>query len=154
MLVALLVLLQFCVPPPPQTTLPGPVTRGFVAPTCPRCAGHRGVTVSVNGPVRALLDGVVTFDGEVAGRRYLVMRVGPGLRLTYGGLLGDRWGVGLHIPRGATIGAATGSLYLGVRRGTVPVDPTLLLARSGPRLVPPARLACPEQPLWPAEQPR
>lgn len=154
MFLSLLVALQFCVAPPTKAVLPGPVIRGFVAPACQRCAGHRGVTVAVAGTVRALLDGVVTFDGPVGGRRFLVTRVGPGLLLTYGDLLGGPWLVGQRIARGAPLGEATGSMYLGVRRAGMPVDPVLLVGRSGARLAPPAALTCPEQPFWPVDLPR
>jgi hypothetical protein len=153
-LLRLVLLFQFCVASPPPAVLPGPVVRPFVAPACERCAGHRGVTVAVTGPVRALLDGIVTFDGQVGTRRFTVMRVGPDVRLTYGDLAGQRWETGSVVPRGTVIGTSAGLLYLGVRRGDRPIDPGLVVGRAGPRLLPPAALSCPGGPFWPAGLPR
>ena len=69
MLFRLALLVRFCIVPPPHAVLPGPVVRPYVAPACERCAGHRGVTVAVTGPVRALTGGVITFDGKVGARK-------------------------------------------------------------------------------------
>jgi len=153
-LLRLVLLYQFCVMPPPHAVLPGPVVRPFVAPACERCAGHRGVTVAVTGPVPALVDGVVTFDGQVGTRRFTVMRVGPDLRLTYGDLAGQPWEPGTVVHRGTVVGTSAGLLYLGVRRGDRPIDPGLVVGRPGARLVPPAPLSCGGGALWPAGLPR
>lgn len=154
MLVRFLVSLHFCVVPPPRAALPGPVIVPFVAPACERCAGHRGVTVAVTGQVHALLDGVVTFDGTVGGRRYLVTRIGTDLRLTYGDLTGDSWEPGTAVRRGMPLGVSGGQIYVGLRRGRRPVDPTLVVGRPGARLVPPRALTCRERPFWPVGLPR
>ncbi|MEY3589447.1 MAG: hypothetical protein RJA47_2043 [Actinomycetota bacterium] len=154
MLIRLAALFQFCVVPPPHAVLPGPVVRPYVAPACERCAGHRGVTVAVAGPVRAIVHGVVTFDGPVGNRRFTVLQIGPDLRLTYGDLAGERWERGTVVSRGTVLGTAAGVMYLGVRRAGRPVDPGLVVGRPGARLVLPASLSCPEAPFWPAGLPR
>lgn len=150
----LAVLFGFCVVPPPHAVLPGPVVRPFAAPLCERCTGHRGVTVAVTGPVRALIDGVISFDGHVGTRRFTVMRIGPELRLTYGDLTGKRWEAGAVVPRGTVVGMASGLVYLGVRRAGQPMDPGLVVGRPGARLVPPESMACQGAPFWPAGLPR
>ena len=154
MLFRLALLVRFCIVPPPHAVLPGPVVRPYVAPACERCAGHRGVTVAVTGPVRALIGGVITFDGKVGARRFTVVRIGPDLRLTYGDLTGERWTIGAEVERGHVLGTSTGLLYIGLRRGAAPADPGLVVGRPGPRLVPPPSLTCPAPPPWAGEMPR
>lgn len=153
-LLRLAVMIQFCIVPPPRVLLPGPVVRPFVAPACARCAGHRGVTVSVTGPVSALLPGVVTFDGTVGRHRYLVIASGADLRLTYGDITGRNREEGTVVAAGEVLGSATGLLYVGVRMNGQPVDPRLVLGRGSARLVPPTALACPEPPMWAPIPPR
>jgi len=110
--------------------------------------------VAFTGQVHALLDGVVTFDGTVGMRRFLVTRIGPDLRLTYGDLAGEKWDPGTVIRRGTPLGVSGGQLYIGVRRGSQPVDPALVVGRTGARLTAPRGLECPERPFWPAGLPR
>jgi hypothetical protein len=142
-----------CIPVPPAVTLPGPVVEPFVMPSCRRCAGHRGVTVSVPAglPVRAGHGGTVTFDGSVAGRRFVVIRTGEGLLLTYGDVVpsGGRLAQGAEVGPRAVIGASAGRVYVGVRQGGLPVHPRALFAGKGSRLVPPTGLRCPARPPGP-----
>ncbi|MEY2975587.1 MAG: hypothetical protein RIR49_2007 [Actinomycetota bacterium] len=107
-----------------------PVADPFRAPTCPWCPGNRGVEyASVPGDgVRSVVDGRVTFDGLVAGRRYLTLAVGPateGLRVTIGGLdpAGEPRTVGRIVRRDEPLGVAVGPVHLGVRRNGSYVDP-------------------------------
>ncbi|MEY4045140.1 MAG: hypothetical protein RL644_1408 [Actinomycetota bacterium] len=138
-------LLLACLPFPPPVPLPGPVVEPFVMPACPRCSGHRGVTVTVaaGAPVRAAHPGRVMFDGAVAGRRYVVLRTPAGLLLTYGDLEGVALARGADVPRGTVLGTSAGRVYVGVREGDGPVHPRRLFSGRGGQLVPPARLRCP-----------
>jgi murein DD-endopeptidase MepM/ murein hydrolase activator NlpD len=126
--------------------LPGTVTEGF-APQEPY-GGHWGVDVAVpaRSVVRAPLDGVVSFAGEVAGVRSVTIRSGRyRVSLSYLSSIGARWGE--QVSRGDPIGRAgtphgVDGLHVGVRLGDRYVDP-LLHARCGAvtggtlRLLPP-----------------
>ncbi len=109
----------------------GTVTRRYEQPACQFCAGHRGVTIATKdgSDVVALLDGVVTFAGEVGG-------------LTYGWLASVRPEVneGYTITQGAVIGTTGSSTYLGVRVGETYVDPLRFLGLGHARLRGPGRV--------------
>lgn len=139
-----------CIPLPTAVTLPGPVVESFVMPSCRRCAGHRGVTVAVpaGAPVRAGHGGTVAFDGSVAGRRFVVIRTGRGLLLTYGDLVAPAAAIeqGGEVGRDTVLGTSAGRVYVGVRAGDLPVHPRVLFAAPGSRLVPAAHLRCPVRP--------
>lgn len=136
-----------CLPLPPAAVLPGPVIEPFEMPACARCAGHRGVVVSVpqGRSVRAGHGGTLTFNGSVAGRRFVVIRTGQGLLLTYGDVVPspDLPGRGVDVERGTVLGTSAGRVYVGVRDRGLPVHPRVLFSVQGSRLVPPARLRCP-----------
>jgi len=136
-----------CVPLAPAAALPGPVVRPFVAPECARCAGHRGVTVSVPAgrTLAAPFAGEVRFSGTVARRPFLVIDTGMGL-LTVGDLLSVRVSAGDTVTVGQVLGESGGLVYVGVRRGGVPVHPRVLFGGSRARLVPPPRATCPVGP--------
>lgn len=138
----------FCVPSVPFVPYPGPVVHPFVAPACPRCAGHRGVTLAVppGRPVAALAPGTVTFDGTVAGRRFVVVRTPTGDLVTYGDLAGPSRPRGSAVAAGDVVGVSAGSVYVGTRRRGVPVDPRLVVGSPAARLVAPSALACPVGP--------
>jgi murein DD-endopeptidase MepM/ murein hydrolase activator NlpD len=106
------------------------ITRGFDAPACPWCAGHRGITYAVSSgtPVRAAAAGTVTFSGVVVDVRYVVVRHADGLLATYGGLASTSLAGGDVVAAGATIGRSGGELYFGLRTGPDRyVDPQPLL---------------------------
>lgn len=135
-----------CLLPPVE----GPVVRGFEAPPCEWCAGHRGVRfdTAVGGPVRAPVAGVVGFAGAVAGSRWLTIEaagtgaLGGGRRVTVGPLQRIGVGVGARVVAGEVIGFSGRSLLLTLRApiaGTDRyVDPAPWLAGPvlRPRLVP------------------
>lgn len=116
------------------------VTDPFRAPTCPYCAGNRGIEYGTRAgaPVRAVAAGRVTFAGPVAGITYVVVDHADGLRVTYGNLDDPRVGVGDAIVRGMVLGDAAGRFHLGLRRGDTYLDPTPFLGvwRGVVRLVP------------------
>jgi murein DD-endopeptidase MepM/ murein hydrolase activator NlpD len=147
-------------PAPPCLYPPvaAPVVDPYREPPCPWCPGNRGLTY-VPDPgtvVRAASGGRVTFSGSVAGKPYVVVDHGDGLRATYGGLTGSTWEANDRIDAGAIVGRSTGGeVHFGIRRGEQYVDPAPLLGRlvQRPRLVPtdgtaarpapPPRLRCP-----------
>lgn len=128
----------------------GVVVRGFEPPSCTYCAGHRGVSVVVREgtPVRAIADGTITFAGKVAGNLFVVLQFAPDLRLTYGYLAdtvddeGSDTATGDVVTAGKVLGHSAQRVYLGVRRGHVPVDPTPYIGAKRARLVAPLGRAC------------
>lgn len=128
----------------------GIVVRSFEQPTCTYCAGHRGVSVAVveGAPVRAIADGTITFAGEVAGNVFVVLQFASDLRLTYGYLkdaIGDQGSevaTGDVVTRGAVLGHSARRVYLGVRRGHLPVNPLPFVSAKRARLVAPSSPAC------------
>ena len=68
--------------------VPGPVSRGFDPPAAPWAPGHRGVDLDADAgrEVRAVLPGVVRFEGVVAAVGWVSVDHGGGLVTTYGPL--------------------------------------------------------------------
>ncbi len=101
-----------------------PVVEGFRRPPCPRCAGNRGIEyASVPGSVvRSVASGTVSFAGEVAGVRYVVVDTGV-VRVTHGMVQSVVVERGDEVQVGDPVGLASERLYVGVRRGDVAVDP-------------------------------
>ena len=101
-----------------------PILDGFRRPPCPRCAGNRGIEyASIPGSVvRSVAAGVVSFSGDVAGVRYVVVDTGA-VRVTHGGLRTMTVERGDVVRVGDPVGVAGETLYVGVRRGDLAVDP-------------------------------
>lgn len=116
----------------------GIVLRHFQPPTCDRCAGHRGVTLATPAgkSVVASTSGVVEFVGVVGGRLYVVQRISPTVRLTYGDLSVATVGQGSQIAAGEAIGISGPATYLSVRVGEDHVEPLRALGLGRSRLVP------------------
>lgn len=133
-----------------NTPVHGVVVRGFELPACEYCAGHRGVSVAVveGSPVRAIANGTITFASEVGGHLFVVLRFAPDLRLTYGYLKdmvndnGRELAAGEEVMRGAVLGHSNARVYLGVRRGHLPVNPAPYISAKRARLVSPAGPIC------------
>jgi murein DD-endopeptidase MepM/ murein hydrolase activator NlpD len=122
-----------CLRPP----VAAPISRGFDAPPCRWCAGHRGVRYAVvpGSVVRAAAAGTVTFSGVVVDVRYVVVRHADGLLATYGGLRSSPLRVGEVVALGAVVGSSGPELYFGLRtRPDEYIDPEPLL---GELVVPP-----------------
>ena len=124
----------------------GRVLRGFDPPLSAYGAGHRGVDLAaaVGAPVRAGAAGVVTFAGQVAGRRVLTLDHGDGVDTTYEPVLA-RVGPGDRVSAGEVIGSiSTGShspgLHWGLRRGGAYYDPMLHLVAGQALAAGPIRL--------------
>jgi murein DD-endopeptidase MepM/ murein hydrolase activator NlpD len=106
----------------------GEVIDPYRPPQCIWCPGNRGITLdaSPGEVVRAVRSGYVSFVGRVVGTGYVVVDIGGGLRVTYGGLTPELLKMGDPVARGAVIGVAQGPLHLGVRLYDAYVDPAIL----------------------------
>ena len=137
MVAALLTLILSVAWVQPIAPVNGPVVQRFVAPACQRCSGHRGVTIGTTAgqPVRAVLPGVITFVGEVAGNTYVVELIAPGVKVTYGWLgLATDLSQGDSVVQGQILGEAGDQTYLGVRVGSRYVEPLRALGLGWVRL--------------------
>jgi septal ring factor EnvC (AmiA/AmiB activator) len=121
----------------PLPPVSGPIIQHFVAPSCERCAGHRGVTIATRPgqQVVAVLPGTISYVGEVAGLTYVVQVVRPGVKVTYGWLTPQAdLAEGDEIVAGALVGWAGERTYLGVRVDSQYVEPLRYLGLGGSRL--------------------
>ena len=122
----------------------GEVIRRFDRGVCMYCPGHRGVTIdSRNGDeIVAVAEGVVSFAGEVGGRRYVVQNIAPNVRVTYGGVFAISPDVheGQRVEAGHVLAVADESTYLGVRIGQEYVEPLGFLGLGQVRLRGPAHV--------------
>ena len=122
---------------PPVT---GQIVDPFRAPTCPYCAGNRGIEygISATGVVRSVAAGSVAFSGSVAGTSYIVVEHVDGWLVTYGKLRDVRVRRGARVARGVVLGRADGQFYFGLRVNSVYRDPEPYLGHlvGLPRLVP------------------
>lgn len=122
----------------------GAVIRRYEQPACQFCAGHRGVTVAteMGSEVVALMNGDVTFVGDVGGLTYVVLRVAPNVRVTYGWLATVHPDVieGTALPQGMALGTTGSQTYLGVRVGETYVEPLRFLGLGHARLRGPGRV--------------
>lgn len=109
----------------------------FRAPTGPYGPGHRGIDydTSPGQPVSAIGNGVVTFAGMVAHQAYVTVSHPDGLRSTTSVSSIDV-GFGQSVRSGQRIGASGEICHLGVRRGHVYIDPSLLFEHRHAVLVP------------------
>ena len=132
-MISLLISLALSAVPP----VPGPVTQHFVAPTCQRCAGHRGITIDNSDGVTAVspVGGTVTFAGSVAHQLYVVVEPSPGVLITVGRLAVMTVREGDAISEGRAIGTSGATTYLGVRLRGVYVEPLRFLGFGRARLV-------------------
>lgn len=121
-----------------QLPVAGPVVDGFRLANGPFGPGNRGLEFGTEqgSPVRAIGDGEVIFAGLVVGSLFVTIRHPDGLRSSYSYLTEISAVVGQRVRRGDLIGLSGQRLHLGVRRGTVYLDPALLFARRTARLVP------------------
>ena len=123
------------------------VLRGFSAPASAYGPGHRGVDLAA--PAGTVIvsagAGAVSFAGSVAGRGVVVISHADGIRTEYepvrptvsAGQLVTR-GQPIGVLHGGHLGCPPGAcVHWGARRGTVYLDPLLLLRPLGPvRLLP------------------
>lgn len=118
----------------------GPVIDPFRAPLCPYCAGNRGIEYRTSplAVVRSVDAGRVTFGGVVAGTGYVVVDIGAGWRLTYGGLRNVAVDRGARVGPDDVLGRTNGRLHFGLRVSGEYRDPARYFGRAvgRPRLVP------------------
>ena len=123
-----------------RTPVTGSVMDPFRPPSCPYCAGHRGIEyrVAPATPVRAVAAGVVTYSGMIAGVMYVVVRHANGWKTTYGKLTSSSLQRGDRVVARSQIGRAAGRVYFGLRISDEYRDPALYLGRAvgQARLVP------------------
>lgn len=137
MFATLLALILSVAPVRPIAPINGSIVQRFVAPACQRCSGHRGVSIAATAgqPVLAVLPGVITFVGEVAGNTYVVELIAPGVKVTYGWLgLTEDISQGDVVVQGQKLGEAGDQTYLGVRVGSQYVEPLRALGLGWVRL--------------------
>jgi murein DD-endopeptidase MepM/ murein hydrolase activator NlpD len=117
-----------------------PVVRGFEAPACTWCAGHRGVEYrpSPGTPIRAVAAGQVVFAGPVAGVMHVTEQLPDGRKVTYAFVRRALVREGDQVQAGAVVALSSDRLLLSVRVGQQYLDPAPLLARvvGRPRLLP------------------
>lgn len=124
----------------------GPVLRAFDGGTGPYSAGHRGVDLAAGQgeAVRAGADGVISFNGQVAGRPSVSVRHADGRRTTHTPVRGTL-PVGHRVERGHVIGHIGGQphcgqdhcLHWGLTDGSTYWDPTAASSMQGAiRLLP------------------
>ena len=126
--------------------LAGRVTRRFDPPPAPWLAGHRGVDLAAapGAVVSAAGSGRVVFSGVVAGRGVVSVAHEGGLRTTYEPV-SSFLAVGDLVVAGEPLGSLapghpgcpeSACLHWGLRRGSVYLDPLLLLGSGRVRLKP------------------
>lgn len=119
--------------------VPGPLLRPFDPPVAPWAAGHRGVDLRADEEeqVRAVLPGVVRFEGVVARVGWVSVDHGGGLVTTYGPLDPRLVHAGRRVAAQDPLGhVAAGAAHLnwGARLHGAYIDPLLLLAPWEPYL--------------------
>ncbi len=120
-----------------QPPVDAPELDPFRGPPQPWLAGNRGIEYDTEPGtvVRVIGPGVVTFAGGVAGRIWVTVLHGDGLRSSYG-VAAAQVRRGQRLRAGAVVGVAGDSLHLGVRRGREYIDPASLWGRRvGPGMV-------------------
>ena len=107
----------------------GVVADPFREPACPWCPGNRGLEYEVveGGPVRAVAGGTVTYSGQIAGERYLVVELASGWKLTYGRIASTSLTTGDAVVAGAVVGRTATTFHFGLRIDDRYVDPAPFL---------------------------
>jgi murein DD-endopeptidase MepM/ murein hydrolase activator NlpD len=118
-----------------QPPVPGPVVDGWRPPAGPYGAGNRGIdyATSPGAPIGATADGAITFAGQVAGVKWVVISHADGRRSSLGPLAQLLVRAGQQVMAGSPVGtAAQSAIHWGVREATIYIDPgTLLPGRRG-----------------------
>jgi murein DD-endopeptidase MepM/ murein hydrolase activator NlpD len=134
----------------------GAVVDPFRAPACVWCPGNRGLEYAVESgtAVRAVAAGTVTFSGEIAGERYLVVELASGWKITYGRIASTALIAGDAVAGGSIVARTSERFLLGLRIDGEYADPAPYLGTEvgrrrliptdgrAPRPAPPPRLRC------------
>lgn len=137
--------------PPLAWPVAGRIVAGWDAPAGPYAAGHRGVDLRATPslPVAAMGPGVVGWAGMVAGTAWVSVDHAGGVRTTVGPMativvatgdvvaIGTPVGTATGVAHPGDVDAMTGSLHVSVRIDGRYVDPTSLVGRLVPTLLPP-----------------
>jgi murein DD-endopeptidase MepM/ murein hydrolase activator NlpD len=110
-----------CWPPPVAGTVVDP----FRAPVCTWCPGNRGIEYAVGAgtAVRAVAAGIVTFSGEIAGERYVVVELVSGWKITYGRIASTALRSGDAVVAGSVVARTSDRFLLGLRIDGEYADP-------------------------------
>jgi murein DD-endopeptidase MepM/ murein hydrolase activator NlpD len=123
-----------------RSPVSGQIVDHFRAPSCPYCAGNRGIEyqTSAEGVVRSVAAGSVVFSGSVAETSYVIVEHANGWKVTYGQLSEVRVRRGSPVARGAVLGRVDDRFYFGLRVNGRYRDPEPYLGQLAgrPRLVP------------------
>ena len=108
-----------------------PVLDPFRPPEDGYGPGNRGLEYDTPAGVRvdAAGPGVVVFAGPVAGRSWVTVDHGDGLRTSYGPVTAIAVSVGDVVSRGTRLAVTTGPLHFSARVDGVYVDPAELIGR-------------------------
>jgi len=103
----------------------GTVTDPYRQPPCTWCPGNRGIEYEVaeDSAVRAVAAGTVTFSGEVAGERYVVVELASGWKVTYGRIASTSLSAGDRVVAGAVVARTSMVFFFGLRVGDEYQDP-------------------------------
>jgi murein DD-endopeptidase MepM/ murein hydrolase activator NlpD len=103
----------------------GTVSDPFREPACPWCPGNRGIEYEVanDSVVRAVAAGTVTYSGQIAGERYLVVELASGWRLTYGRIASTTLSSGDAVVTGSVVARTSTVFFFGLRVGDEYRDP-------------------------------
>ena len=103
----------------------GTVTDPYRGPACVWCPGNRGIEYEVtqDSIVRAVAAGVVTYTGQIAGERYLVVELASGWRLTYGRIASTSLSAGDVVVTGSIVARTSDRFFFGLRIDDAYADP-------------------------------
>ena len=110
-----------CWPPAVAGTIVDP----YREPACAWCPGNRGIEyqVEAGGAAKAVAAGVVSFSGEVAGERYVVVELATGWKLTYGRIASTTLVVGDVVVGGSIVARTSSRFFFGLRIDDEYADP-------------------------------
>ena len=115
-----------------------PVADPFRRPAGPYAPGNRGIDYRTEpgSPVLAIGGGTVVFAGRVGAARWVTVLHPDGLRSSYGPLATIEVARNASVIPGQRLGTTAAQLHLGVRAGSIYLDPGLLFgAMNGRRRV-------------------
>jgi septal ring factor EnvC (AmiA/AmiB activator) len=103
----------------------GTVVDPYREPPCVWCPGNRGIEYQTRpgGVVRSVAAGVVSFSGEVAGERYLVVELATGWKLTYGRIASTTFVIGDAVLGGSIVARTSDRFFFGLRIDDEYADP-------------------------------
>jgi septal ring factor EnvC (AmiA/AmiB activator) len=103
----------------------GTVVDPYREPPCVWCPGNRGIEYQTRsgGVVKAVAAGVVSFSGQVAGERYLVVELATGWKLTYGRIASTTLVVGDAVVGGSIVARTSDRFFFGLRIDDDYADP-------------------------------